>query len=374
MKRNSKRIQAGIIILSLLLTVLSGCGSSSPQSSGANAPAPTEQPSSSPAATPAALSDQNVIKSSEAEYDGYVVKVVLGSGICGAPLHMAMEQGYFAEEGIEVEFVKVGDSTIHDLIATGKGDCGYAMLPDTILRIDQGFDCRIALGIHTGCLEILVKDDSDITDITQLKGKKIGVPGLASSGRVFATRALQRSGVGVTAENMEVEFVAFARGELSLMLENGTIDAVAINDPTAGTIVDSGVGRSILANATHPDYKDEICCVGLMGPKFVEEHPYAAAAFLRAIQKGGKFVTENPVETARIQIEKNYVASGDPELFARLHQTYDYRTSVEGGYTGLLNNMQDLQEAGLISSDLDIAKVVARTYTVFDDVPESLVK
>ncbi|MEL7624760.1 MAG: ABC transporter substrate-binding protein [Clostridiales bacterium] len=372
MKRNKKRILAGIMILSLFLTVLSGCGSNPAPSSGSNSPATTEP--SSAAETPAALPGRNVIKSSEAEYDGYVVKVVLGSGICGAPLHMAMEQGYFAEEGIEVEFVKVGDSTIHDLIATGKGDCGYAMLPDTILRIDQGFDCRIALGIHTGCLEILVKADSDITDITQLRGKKIGVPGLASSGRVFATRALQSKGVGVTADNMEVEFVAFSRGELSLMLENGTIDAVAINDPTAGTIVDSGVGRSILANATHPDYQDEICCVGLMGPKFVEEHPYAAAAFLRAIQKGGKFVTENPVETARIQIEKSYVGSGDPELFARLHQTYDYRTSVEGGYTGLLSNMQDLQEAGLISEDLDIEKVVARTYTVFDDVPESLLK
>ena len=84
-----------------------------------------------------------------------------------------------------MDFVKVGDSTVHDLIATGKADCGYGMLPDTVLRIDQGFDCRIALGIHTGCLQILVKADSDITDVAQLKGKKIGVPSLASSGRVL---------------------------------------------------------------------------------------------------------------------------------------------------------------------------------------------
>lgn len=273
-----------------------------------------------------------------------------------------------------MDFVKVGDSTVHDLIATGKADCGYGMLPDTVLRIDQGFDCRIALGIHTGCLQILVKADSDITDVAQLKGKKIGVPSLASSGRVFATRALQRAGVGVTAENMEVEFVAFSRGELSMTLENGIVDAVAINDPTAGTIVASGVGRSILANATHPDYKNEICCIGILGTKFVEEHPYAAAAFIRAIQKGGKYVTENPVETAKIQIEKSYVATGDPELFAQLHQTYDYRTTMKGGYLGLLNNMRDLQQAGLISADLDIEKLAQKVYINFDDVPDSLMQ
>ena len=88
----------------------------------------------------------------------------------------------------------------------------------------------------------------------------------------------------------------------------------------------------------------------------MEEHPYAAAAFIRAIQRRVVYARKS-VETAKIQIEKSYVATGDPELFAQLHQTYDYRTTMKGGYLGLLNNMRDLQQAGLISADLDIEKL-----------------
>lgn len=309
--------------------------------------------------------DKIVIDTTGIEYDDYVVKVPLSSSLCGAPMHMAAEQGYFDEVGLKYEFVKTGDAAVQDLIATDKIDASMAMLPNTVLYIDQGIDIRVAVGNHTGCLQVIVPADSDIKDVTDLKNKKIGVPGMGSSGRVFAQRVLLSAGVGATADNMEIEFVAFSGAELAMALENKLVDAVATNDPNAAKIVDSGIGKTLISNATDPNYKDEYCCVTIMNPNFVEKHPVAAEKFLMALQKAGEFINANPEETARLQIEKGYVPEADISLYANSHKSYNYTISVEGGEKGLRNNMQDLKEIGMINPDIDIENVIKNVYIEF---------
>ena len=105
--------------------------------------------------------------------------------------------------------------------------------------------------------------------------------------------------------------------------------------------------------------------------EFVEKHPAVAAAFIRAIQKGARFVQDNPDETARILQEKNYVA-GEPEVNAQILRTYDYRATVSGALTAIDRNARDLQRIGLVDQEVDVDSLVRNVYIALPGVPDSL--
>ena len=313
----------------------------------------------------------NVIMTSDKEYDDYVVKIVNDGGLCTAPIQMAFEKGFFEEEGLKVEMVKSTGSS-QDLLTSGKADVGQDMLPNTVLRIDNGLDVKIAMGIQSGCLSIMVSPDSEIKEVADLKGKKIGVPALGSSQMAIAQRALADVGVSTSASNMEVEFVAFSGSELAMVLENGTVDAVVASDPLSQNIVREGVGEIIFSNTDHPDYKDEYCCVLNFNPDFVKNHPVAAEKVTRAVQKSVKFVRENPEETAKIQVEKEYIPKDDPAYYAEMLKAYNWGGSVEGGREGLRNNWIDLKKLELIKGDMDMEKVIEKVYLEFENIEDSI--
>lgn len=182
--------------------------------------------------------------------------------------------------------------------------------------------------------------DSDIKSIADLKGKKIGVPGLADAATVVSKRSLSAAGIGVTDQNMEVEFSVYSRNDLAQALQNGAVDAIALGDPAASIAEEQYCLTALIDTATDPEYKDEYCCAAFVTSKLAEENPKAAAAFTRAVQKASQWVQENPDETAKIITEKEYV-SGDADFCAQILKTYNYKPSVQGGYDALKQNAEE---------------------------------
>lgn len=137
----------------------------------------------------------------------YTVKIGYGTGLCHAPIHIAIENGYFAEEGLKFEAVKVETAVIADAISSNQIDAGFGLVGKLIQPIENGLPIKLTSGIHTGCIKIVAPKDSSFSSIADLKGKKIGVAGLADSPALIAKRALAAEGIGVTAANLEVEFI-----------------------------------------------------------------------------------------------------------------------------------------------------------------------
>ncbi|KNF09052.1 ABC-type nitrate/sulfonate/bicarbonate transport system, periplasmic component [Gottschalkia purinilytica] len=301
--------------------------------------------------------------------DDYVMQISYGTGLCAAPLQMAVEKGFLKEEGIKYELLKSDKSSV-DLMMSGKSDTFLEMLPAMIQQIDNGLDARIAMGVHTGCLKLLTKPDSPINGVKDLKGKKIGVPGLASSQTIIAQRALLAAGIGVSPENMEVEFVVYNQPELPLALKNGQVDAIGMSDPSASLVVNSGDAKIILDNGVDKEYKNEYCCVLVLRPDFVKEHPEIAKKYVRAMKKAGEYVQNNPEEVAQIQIDKKLVALGDPTFNSGILKTYNFVPSVVKGKESLIKNFNDLQKIKFISQDLDVDKVVDKIYVEFDGIDD----
>jgi NitT/TauT family transport system substrate-binding protein len=311
--------------------------------------------------------DENV----KAEDRTFVIGYGVTGGLCAAPFYIAEYKKYYEEEGLKWEKYNMEPGTAMQLLTNGQIDGTYNLLATLIQPLANGLDIKIPLALHTGCVKVLVRPDSDIKKPADLKGKKIGTDGLAASSTVIPQRYLAELGYKVTGDNADVEFLVYPVSELGLALERGLVDAIGISDPRAAILEKEGKGRVIINSATDDYLKDEFCCVTPVRTETARRYPEQVAKFIRAIQKGAKFVQENPDETAHILSEYKYV-SGDPETNAQILRTYNYRATVSLAESALARNAQDLQRIGLVAKDVDVAALVRNTYVAIPGVPDSL--
>lgn len=298
------------------------------------------------------------------------LRLIYSPSLCAAPMYIAIENGYFEDEGLDVEQVTVDAAHVSEAIGADQVDVGIGLIGKLLQPLENGLPIKFTTGLHTGCTKLLVPGDSDIKSITDLKGKKIGVPGLADAATVVSKRSLSAAGIGVTEQNMEVEFSVYSRNDLPQALENGAVDAIALGDPTASIAEEQYGLTALIDTATDPEYKDEYCCAAFVTSKLAAENPAAAAAFTRAVQKASQWVQENPDETAKIIVDKQYI-SGDVDFCAQILKTYNYKPSVQGGYDALKQNAQELTEIGILKEGTDATKFADNAYMFFDDVPDA---
>ena len=303
--------------------------------------------------------------------DNYVLKVGETQGaLCHAPLQVAMEKGYLDEAGINWQRVDFGSSDIQAALGAGTIDCGFGLVGKFIQPIENGLNMVITSGMHTGCTKILVRPDSGIKTIADLKGKNIGVSSLASSEAVTAKRALYKAGVNISADGGDVTFSVYSTADQPVALMNGAVDAISTPDPVATQAAEEYGLVTLLDTAATEPYASEYCCVSFVSTELAEKHPEIAKAFTDAVLKASAWVAEHPDETAALQIEKEYV-SGTQENNAKILKSYKFIPSVQGGYDALVNVSKDLQDIGILKKETDVDALVERSFKFFDGLPDS---
>ena len=350
MKKNGifSRTVSGLLAAALTLT-LTACGGGSANSTDTSA---SSDSSSSADAGPTHL------------------RLAYHGSLCGAPLYIAQEKGFFADENLEVEQVTVDAAHVAEAVGSDQVDVGMGLIGKMLQPLENGLPIKFTTGVHTGCIKLLVPADSGISKVTDLKGKNIGVPGLADAGTVVTKRSLHAAGIDASEGSSEVTFTVFSRNDLAQALENGAVDAIVLGDPQAAVAQEQYGLTALIDTATDPAYKDEYCCDAFVTSKLAEENPEAAAAFTRAVQKGAQWVEEHPEETAKIIVDKKYTA-GDADLLAAILETYNYKPSVQGGYDALKLGAEQLTEIGILKEGTDATKFADNAYIFFDDVPDA---
>ena len=291
---------------------------------------------------------------------GNPVKVRVGYiGItCEAPIFCAIENGFFKDEGLDVELVKCEWSKYKDVLALGGFDISHHLVMDLLKPIEQGLDVKFTAGIHRGCLRIQTAVDGNIKAASDLRGKRIGVPGMGTPPFIFANRVLTANGMDAS---RDVTWSVFPAGELGLALEKGEVDAVADSEPIGTLLVASGKVRNVVDQSNDAPYKDEYCCAVVVNGKFLAQNPKAAAAATRALLKGAKWVETNPAAAARLSVEKKYLAS-NPELNTLAISHLRYVPSVSGGEAAVNKAATDMQKAGMLNSTTDVSGLAKNAF------------
>lgn len=305
------------------------------------------------------------------------VKIGFAKGsLCLAPLHLAYLNGYFKKEfaaaGVKWKMEEVDLTQAAELLAAGKINACVGLTASLIQPIDNGLDITFTTGLHTGCTKYYVPANSSIKSVADLKGKKIGVPGLSDSSTMNLKRKLHDLGIGVSTNNMQVTFVPYALTDLPLALKNGAVDAVALHDPVAYKAESTYHFKKILDTAIDKKFKGEYCCEAYVATKLAKTNPKAAAAYTRAMQEAAAFIQADPKAAAKIQIDSKYCA-GDLETNAKLLKSYNYSPSVSAGLQTFKSAAKELKVIGDLKKDTNVEKFTGKHFTKFADVSNSVV-
>jgi NitT/TauT family transport system substrate-binding protein len=230
--------------------------------------------------------------------------VVSNYGIAanGMPYAIAMEKGFFKEEGADVTGIlssNGGGTTIRNLLG-GNLDYGEVDLAGTVTAIEQGNDLHIISDnvLTVGEFVWAVKPDSPIKTLAEFKGHKIGYTNPRSTSQALNILLLQT--IGLTQADVNTIKVG-GFGEQVVALDIGAIEVATLADPVWSK--NSAKLRTVVRGA---DALPPLCnVIGVATGKAIAEHGDFLRAVLRARRKAVEFMYAHPDEAGDI-IAKAY--------------------------------------------------------------------
>ena len=294
----------------------------------------------------------------DAAGEDYTVQMTASAALCGAPIFIAMEMGYLEEFGVKYNYFN-SETSQWDLMAAGRADMAYGLLPTFIQRIANGFELNVVMGAHYGCINIVATEESGIRDVSDLAGRTVGIPGsMGSDPAIMLQRTLVAHDIKISDVNMSV----FNNADLATALQEGFIEAFISWDPYA-TLVSQQEGNLLIFNqAEHEATADEFCCLFGLRPAFLEEHPDMARRFIGAMAKACEFIAENPEEAARISYEKGYIADADYEFNGQLLDSYRYEGKFSAAKESFVRVAEDLINLGIISDNITSRQMADKVF------------
>src|SRR6184192_3404222 len=289
---------------------------------------------------------------------------------CEAPIYVAYEKGFFKKEGLDVELVKCSWANYKDTLALGGYDITQHLVMYFLKPIEQGLDVRFLAGIHRGCLRVQAGVKTNIQTIEDLKGKRIGVPGMGTPPFVFANRVFGTHGINPA---KDITWKVFPAGELGLAIDKGEVDAVCNAEPIGSLLIAEGKVRNIADQITDSPYKDEYCCEVIANGKWVDANPDTAARATRALLKGAKWVETNPKAAAIMAVEKKYLASTaelNTAALARLRYVPSVHLAEESVHTA----GREMKVAKMLSPETDTEALAKRAFMHLPGVTDEWIK
>lgn len=222
-------------------------------------------------------------------------------------LYVAMEKGYFEEEGLDVEVVQPPEDGAEVLVASGKAQFGISF-QDTMTTAISGED---ALPI-TAVASIIQHNTSGIIS---RKGEGMDTP-KGMEGHSYATwnspielATLETVMKADGGDFSKVELIPSTVTDEVSALKTNSVDSIWIFYGWAGVKTElEGLETDYFAFADVDPVFDYYTPVLISGNEFLEENPETAKAFIRALSKGYEDAINNPEEAADI------LCSAAPEL------------------------------------------------------------
>jgi NitT/TauT family transport system substrate-binding protein len=281
--------------------------------------------------------------------------------VCLAPVPVAIDNGFFQKQNLDVELVNYSGSTdqLLEAIATGKSDAGLGMALRWLKPLEQGFDVKIAAGTHGGCMRVLTRADSNVTQLADLKGKIVAVGDLAGPDKNFFSIQLAKLGID---PNKDVDWRAYPGNLLNVAVAKGEVQAFLSSDPLAYLWLKDSAYKEVASNLDGA-YRDMTCCIlGLRG-SLVREEPQVARAITQALLDAAMFTSQNPDKAAKsFQPYAPKTASlADLEGMVRYH-THHHHPVGDVLKRELKAYADDLKTVSVFKPSTDTAKFAERIY------------
>ena len=282
-----------------------------------------------------------------------------------APLYIAINKGYFAEEGLEIELTNGGgaDKSMTAL-TSGSADIGLMGPEAAIYVVKQGKkDAPKVFGQLTkrdGSFIIGRTPNPDFTlaDMQNkeiLGGRKGGVPAMTLE------YALKQAGL-IDGQNITINYdVAF--NNMTAAFIGGTGDFVTAFEPSASDIENANKGY-ILASVG--ELAGEVPYTAFMANEsYLTKNPEKINKFLRAVIKGYNFLVTADIDDVVEAIAPSFLGTTNASLKKAL-QAYiaiDAWVDTPAMKTTAYNNLVTIMmDAGELDVAVDFNKVIDNSY------------
>ena len=262
------------------------------------------------------------------------------------PMYVAQQEGLFARQGVNVEFIPVASAPERDqLLAAGGADATINETLAVMLFNKENVQMQVVRyalrpTAGNGHFFILASAKSGISSVDGLKGVEIGV----SQGTVieYVTERLLQAD-GFTSEEIKTIAVPKIPDRMAL-LASGELPAGVMPDPLASLVVNQG-GVVVADDSSHPEYGFSVIS---FRKEVIDANPEAVQGFLRAIEEATALLNADPAKYKNLLSEQKLVP---PPLME------SYRVPVFPGagvptaeeWTDALNW---LKEKGILTTDV----------------------
>jgi NitT/TauT family transport system substrate-binding protein len=282
-----------------------------------------------------------------------------GSSANGMPFGVALAKGYFKEEGADVTGLIVsqggGTSVRNAMSGVAYGEANPGAIA---VAIQQGADLKI---ISDNVLTIaefawLVRKDSPIKTIADLKGKRIGYTNPRSTSEALNILLLKKA--GLKPEDAQLIKVG-GFGPMIPALELDQIDVAPVTEPLWSLNKDKF--RVLITGAEALPPLDNV--VGVATGEAIKTRGDFIRAVIRARRRAVKFMIEHPDEAGDL-IAKDFNITPEVARSAIRNLTKNYTDGIpywgEGDIhlDGMKRIIEVQKSVGAITGDIDVTKMI----------------
>jgi NitT/TauT family transport system substrate-binding protein len=281
-----------------------------------------------------------------------------------APMFVAYEKGYFAEEGLNVTLEALpggSDMVVHT--ATGEFDAGIGgigpaywnaaaqELPVTIIAPGhmEGSPVASPLMISKAACE-----SGEITRVSDLKGKRVAVnaPGATE---LWLDTALRSD--GLTIEDITLEYMPFP--DAVAALDSGALDASIIGEPLATKAENDGIAVRLASDFEVQSY--QVTAI-FASDQFLADNPEAATGLVTAYLRASRDLTENFNDPLNLAIIEKYTSVPMPLIAESIKPVYQVDGEIDLESLSILQDF--FRDRDLLDYDenLDPATMVDTTF------------
>lgn len=278
-----------------------------------------------------------------------------------APFYVAVDKGYFAEEGIEIEFDYSFETDGIALVGAGELPFTVASGEQVLLARAQGLPVVYTFAWYQQFpISVVSAPELNITKPADLKGHVIGLPGLFGANYI-GLEALLFEG-GLSASDVTLEAIGFNQVEAYASGQKDVVVGYTANEPIVLA------AQQFKFNEMRVSDYVQLTANGIVSnEKTIAEHPELVRGMARALARGMADTIADP--DAAYEICKKYVenlSQADEKV-----QKQVLLTSIElwkADHIGLSDpqawsNMNDLLvKMGQLSAPLDVSKAFTNDF------------
>lgn len=259
------------------------------------------------------------------------------------PLWIALEKGYFDQEGVSVEIegvFKAGPEIMSAFAAKALDMAYVGESPATTAVANKATDVVAVSQVNTEGSAIVVRKDSSLEQLEDLPGSTIAVPGHSTVQDFLLRKGLSQMDISL----QEVDIIVLKPPEMITALQHHDIDAFIAWEPYPSQAQTLGIGQNL---ATSKDlWPNHPCCVIVSSRSFLQSHNRRVKAVVQANIKAVDFIRKYPQEAAQIAVK-----------YTGMDQATVVQAMANVHYTPILNRqgeyeyVQFLSELGYIQLD-----------------------